>query len=660
MAAQPDFTDGAMLALYPHPDLAEALAVPGGLPAEELHVTVAYTGKADQVDPGRLRAAAEMVTDREPIQATISGHARFTGGDKGDVIVALIDSPQLEQLRRDTVDALTEQGIPLPADHGYTAHMTLAYVGPDDPDPVGRLQPSSTVFPTLAVVHGTSRDDLLLQDGLAVAAREAYATGWAASGGPMTDRVRAGCVAAVEMALAHAHEPGILEATLKLGHLEGTWAAVYHRREKVHASNEVAVLAAFKRLRLDRHSDEIVRRVRRRARLTEAAGPDDWIAALVQQLADAGVTGEELAQVRASIMDSLARAQAEGQAAAMAVSADQVGAVGFSFDLAFDHAYDALQNASGLAGESTSWLNELLGAQADEVGQTLSQLIRDGATAAEMDDAVAGILTGADSRALTLGVDMLTSRAMSQGALDLYRSEGVEWVDFITAGDQRVCTDGPNCAGAEADSPYRLTDAPIPGLHPLCRCTLASTVPLPGETLAPFLGADEADVEELAAEADVAQAPIKAAAGKSEEEKKATRAAARERYRQIAAREPVANLAAELDQLATRMAGRSPVGTAVRAYSRPRCRSTSSVTAGIDSGPTRLRAVASSRKLSGALSKPATCPKAYRSVCRLPQLWFWLPVQPSTVIVRPATVSSPANRASGALTRVFALGKPPW
>jgi hypothetical protein len=44
----------------------------------------------------------------------------------------------------------------------------------------------------LSVVHGEECTDLRLQAGLAAIAREAYAMGWAASGGPRTDRVRAG------------------------------------------------------------------------------------------------------------------------------------------------------------------------------------------------------------------------------------------------------------------------------------------------------------------------------------------------------------------------------------------------------------------------------------------------------------------------------------
>jgi 2'-5' RNA ligase len=48
----------AMVALYPPSDVAEALAVDGGLPPEKLHVTVAYCGLADDVDADALREAA--------------------------------------------------------------------------------------------------------------------------------------------------------------------------------------------------------------------------------------------------------------------------------------------------------------------------------------------------------------------------------------------------------------------------------------------------------------------------------------------------------------------------------------------------------------------------------------------------------------------------
>lgn len=137
-AGQPDHSDGSMLALYPPPEVARGLAIPGGLDLESLHLTVAYTGHAADVGRKTLRRAAKnLAAVTAPITGTISGHARFTGGDQ-DVIVALVDSPALEQLRADTLTELGDRGITVPADHaGYTPHITIAHIEPDDPDPVG-------------------------------------------------------------------------------------------------------------------------------------------------------------------------------------------------------------------------------------------------------------------------------------------------------------------------------------------------------------------------------------------------------------------------------------------------------------------------------------------------------------------------------------------
>src|SRR5215475_11685333 len=89
------------IALYPPASLARKLAIPDGLDPVDLHLTVVYTGKAADTDRKQLRKAATTLADRSPITATISGHARFTGADDKDVIVALVDSPQLDQLRGD-------------------------------------------------------------------------------------------------------------------------------------------------------------------------------------------------------------------------------------------------------------------------------------------------------------------------------------------------------------------------------------------------------------------------------------------------------------------------------------------------------------------------------------------------------------------------------
>lgn len=66
--------------------------------------------------------------------------------------------------------------------------------------------------------------------------------------------------------------------------------------------------------------------------------------------------------------------------------------------------------------------------------------------------------------------------AQADGKLDHYRSAGIEQVDYVTAGDDRV---SDICRSLEAASPYAVGSAPVPGRdsHPLCRCTLVARAP---------------------------------------------------------------------------------------------------------------------------------------------------------------------------------------
>lgn len=155
-----DVADGVMIALYPDEATAAKLAALGVTPAAELHVTVAYAGKTDAVELDPLLYAADAVTDRQPVSGQVSGIARFTGGADGDVLVALVDSADLERLRRDLVDALADQQVTLPADHGYTAHCTLGYLDPGDSMPVDRIDAFPVTFGALSVVYGSDRTDI--------------------------------------------------------------------------------------------------------------------------------------------------------------------------------------------------------------------------------------------------------------------------------------------------------------------------------------------------------------------------------------------------------------------------------------------------------------------------------------------------------------------
>jgi 2'-5' RNA ligase len=157
--ANPDHSTGCMLALYPPADLAEQLAVDGGLPVAELHLTVAYCGDAADVDAAALTAVADAVAQRAPVSGEISGLARFVGGEDGDVIVALVDSPGLEDLRSDVLDELEAAGIEVARNHGYTPHITLIFLEPDADSPIERMEAMAVTFGALSAVHGDDRTD---------------------------------------------------------------------------------------------------------------------------------------------------------------------------------------------------------------------------------------------------------------------------------------------------------------------------------------------------------------------------------------------------------------------------------------------------------------------------------------------------------------------
>lgn len=482
MAEQPDYSGSCMLAIYPPADIVATLAIPGGLDPDSLHVTIAYTGDAAAVDIRALTAAAiDAAQAVGPFTAQVSGSGRFTGGEQ-DVAVALIDAPELEELRTAVLTALEVHGIELPGGHGYTAHATIGYLAATDPDPVGRLAPLDFLVSALSVAHGTTRIDIPLRahaetraaaPSLAEQAREAYAEGWARTGGPMTDRVKAGCVAAIEVACAHPGEPGILEATLRLGSLEGTWAKVFARREELLARQTATVTTAWRDAAANLDAAAMVRQVRGALSLGESTR-DDATARARQIARDAALNllawlpaSRAWQSLREAMRHLLQSGRAEGVADAIAIAGQAAGHLGMDFDIAFTHAYDALANLGSLWADADGWLGKMLGRAADDLGRALSDLAESGASYEEMLAAAGEILDGASGDAVSFIVDWALQTALSQGALALYASEGATAISWITAGGPSVCA---SCDSNEANSPYAPSEFPSMPDHPRCRC----------------------------------------------------------------------------------------------------------------------------------------------------------------------------------------------
>lgn len=485
MADQPDYSGHVMVALYPPAEVTRRYAMPGGLAPEDLHVTMAYLGRTEDVDRDALLAAVKSLPYREPFTAQVAGHGRFTGGDQ-DVLVALIDAPEVEQLRRDLLSAFTTYNIDVPSEHGFTPHMTLTYMDEQALTPLLRLPADDIEFGAVWVKYGDERTAFLFGDDgdpvpetIRSYARAAYAQGWAASGGPMTEAVQAGCVAAMDIASRWCDHPQVLEVALHLGQLEGVWAQVFARRDALMESHTRAVRKVWRSLVAGLDVAGAVGLFRQRMGLSEGVDRD-WLRRAKEAAAEAarrllqwlpGSTGWQ--RLRDALRAVVVASRAEGYAGAVGVAASQQHLLGYDFDIAFQHAYDALENLGDTWAQSDAWLERMLGRAADEFGRTLGDLASQGADYEQMVAAGLDVLqdTVADKDIVGFIVDWAASAGLSQGALDLYRSEGVQKVTWMTAGDGRVC---PICEQRGEDSPFLISDFPAMPAHPLCRCVASA------------------------------------------------------------------------------------------------------------------------------------------------------------------------------------------
>jgi 2'-5' RNA ligase len=126
--ANPHANTGAMVALRVPDEIAQALAMDGAEPVSNMHITLAYIGKADEVDQDALIGAVARWSDRwNSLTGQVSGYGLFTEGDDAPVLYASVDIPSLNEARTDLVGELGASGVPARNSHGFTPHLTIAY-----------------------------------------------------------------------------------------------------------------------------------------------------------------------------------------------------------------------------------------------------------------------------------------------------------------------------------------------------------------------------------------------------------------------------------------------------------------------------------------------------------------------------------------------------
>lgn len=320
-------------------------------------------------------------------------------------------------------------------------------------------------------------------------ARVAFAAGWAATGGPLTSRVKTAATVAVTHAVTHADQPGVLEATMQFGSLEGTWARIYARRDVLYRKHGTAILAAWQTLADDAFDPgAVVGAVRRAAGVTEAASDDTQrrrereaaviaavLAALRRLLADTTSTHYQalITAVEQSVRDGVA----EGTAGAIAIVAQQLGHAGVAFDQAYTDARAALTDLDQYQAQAVQWTTQTGEAAARDLARRLTRQAENGASTQDMVDTAADTHhdKGWLASAVTAFTDSAIGRSFAVGATTVYGVLSVGTVNWVTVGDARVC---PRCDDLETNSPYALFGAPKPPAHPRCRCVTVPAGPV--------------------------------------------------------------------------------------------------------------------------------------------------------------------------------------
>lgn len=172
------FGDGVFASVLPPEDLSKTLALPGGEPAEGLHVTLAYFGKkADMMEEDILKirmAVAAVAKSFEVFPAKVSGYGRFnadTTGEGQDAVYASVDAPALPAFREAVIKACAEAGVSARQDHGFTPHITLARVEKDAPCPVSLMPTKEFKVDAVYVAAGDEWSEHSLSEPAAVEKR---------------------------------------------------------------------------------------------------------------------------------------------------------------------------------------------------------------------------------------------------------------------------------------------------------------------------------------------------------------------------------------------------------------------------------------------------------------------------------------------------------
>ena len=161
-ADSPD--DSFFLGLLPRNP--EHFTVPGGIPADEMHMTLFYTEYApmEQFDYESVMLAVHGAK-LSKLEGELAGYTVFNGDGEAPLrpLVHLVSSPGLEMARNRIKVAMNTIGIRCSKRFGYMPHMTMAYVDSNKPRPQLDIGSLPVVFDRLRIRLGSFGEDIELQ-----------------------------------------------------------------------------------------------------------------------------------------------------------------------------------------------------------------------------------------------------------------------------------------------------------------------------------------------------------------------------------------------------------------------------------------------------------------------------------------------------------------
>jgi 2'-5' RNA ligase/predicted ABC-type ATPase len=129
-----------MVAVKPRPEEAARIALTD---PESLHVTLAYLGDVEGDLDAVVEALRPVAASYAPLAGVVGGVGIFGSPGEDGPIIALPDVPGLVELRVAATEALIDAGVEYGREHGFLAHLTVAYRAETE----GEIPPSAHYRP---------------------------------------------------------------------------------------------------------------------------------------------------------------------------------------------------------------------------------------------------------------------------------------------------------------------------------------------------------------------------------------------------------------------------------------------------------------------------------------------------------------------------------